>query len=139
MPCLVRWPNGNVPSGTVNNEFLTTLELLPSLAAATGAQLPADVVLDGFDWWSVIRGEQASPREEMVWKRKSSIGVRVGKWKWVEMDGSAGGLFDLEADIGEQHDLSASQPEVLTMVKNRYNNWLKRMEAAEPRGPFRDF
>ena len=55
------------------------------------------------------------------------------------MGGESGGLFDLDADIGEQNDLSQTQPEVLTMVKDRYANWLAEMEAAEPRGPFRDF
>ena len=49
------------------------------------------------------------------------------------------GLFDLEKDIEEINDLSMDRPEVLKMVKQRFNNWLKEMEAAEPRGPFRDY
>ncbi len=139
VPCLVRWPDGHVPVGDVNDAFLTSLELFPSFAAATGAELPKDLVLDGFDWWSTIRGEQSSQRKEMFWKRRNLIGARVGKWKWVDMGGKAGGLFDLEADIGETKDLSDERPEILKMVKNRYANWLKQMEAAEPRGPFRNY
>jgi arylsulfatase A len=138
VPCLIRWPNGNVPAGAVNDEFLTCLELFPSFAAATGAELPRSAILDGFDWWPVVRGETSSPRKEMFWKRKARIGARVGKWKWVVMDDD-GGLFDLESDIGETKDLSRERPEILKMVKERYANWLEEMEAAEPRGPFRDF
>ncbi|EMI21605.1 N-acetylgalactosamine 6-sulfate sulfatase (GALNS) [Rhodopirellula maiorica SM1] len=138
VPCIVRWPAGGVKPGVVNDEFLSSLELLPSLAAATGAKLPKNVVIDGFNWWPTLRGEVASAREEMFWKRRDWIGARVGKWKWVKMD-NAGGLFDLEADIAEQHDLSAVRPEILTMVKERYANWLSEMESADPRGPFRDF
>ena len=48
VPCLVRWPGGDVPEGAVNHEFLTSLEVFPSLASATGSALPAGVVLDGF-------------------------------------------------------------------------------------------
>ncbi len=138
VPCLVRWPAGKVPAGAVNHEFLTSLELLPSLLAATDSPLPENLVLDGFNWWPVLRGEAPSPRKEMFWKRRDLIGARVGKWKWVVM-GSEGGLFDLEQDIAERHDLSQSQPEVLKMVQQRYAAWLEQMDAAEPRGPFRDF
>ena len=34
---IVRWPDGGVPAGVENNAFLTGMELLPSLAAPTGA------------------------------------------------------------------------------------------------------
>ena len=139
VPCLIRWPNGKIPAGAVNDQFLTSLELFPSFASATGATLPKDVVLDGFDWWPVLRGGKESPRKEMFWKRKNLVGARVGKWKWVDMGGKAGGLFDLETDVGEKKDLSQARPEILKRVKGRYANWLKEMEAAEPRGPFRDY
>ncbi|MGB7327708.1 MAG: sulfatase-like hydrolase/transferase [Rubripirellula sp.] len=138
VPCIVRWPGGGVKSGSVNDEFLSSFELMPSLAAATGADLPSDITLDGFNWWPTLRGETPSPRKEMFWKRRDQLGARVGKWKWVKM-GDAGGLFDLETDINERNDLSQSHPDVLEMVKERYTNWHDEMEAAEPRGPFRDF
>ena len=138
VPCLVRWPAGRVPAGKVNDDFLTSLEILPSFAQAADAELSADITLDGFDWWPVIRGETKSPRTEMFWKRKDSIGVRVGNWKWVRM-GSKGGLFDLSNDVSESKDLSKDRPDILKQVQSRYENWLSQMEAAPPRGPFRDF
>lgn len=138
VPCLVRWPGGQVPAGAVNDAFLTSLEIVPSLAAATGSPLP-HVALDGFNWWDVICGKARSPRREMFWKRKDLIAARVDNWKWVDMGGEAGGLFDLSTDIGETQDLSSVRPDVLKMVKARYARWLAEMEAAEPRGPFRDF
>jgi hypothetical protein len=55
------------------------------------------------------------------------------------MGGKSGGLFNLSTDIGENHDLSQSHPEILKMVKQRYQQWLTEMEQAEPRGPFRDY
>lgn len=138
VPCLVRWPAGKVPAGTVNDEFLTSLEIFPSLAAATQAMTRADLKLDGFDWWPTLRGEVASPRTEMFWKRRDSIGARVGNWKWVVMNGESS-LFDLTEDVSETTDLSKQKPEVLKMVKSRYENWLSEMASAAPRGPFRDY
>lgn len=137
--CLVRWPDGGVPAGAVNDEFLSSLEILPSLAAASGVSLPGDVTFDGFDWWPVIRGEEPSSREEMFWQRRDMIGARVGQWKWTEMQGKGKGFFDLEKDIGEKKDLSDDRPDDLERVKARYRNWVREMDAAEPRGPFRDF
>ncbi len=143
VPCLVRWPGGEIPAGQVNDEFLSSLELLPSFAAASGAPLPEGVVIDGFDWWPVLRDGKKSPRKQMFWKRRDMIGARVGNWKWVEMPGngkkSGSGLFDLSKDIGEKNDLSESRPEILKMVKTLYGEWLTEIDAAEPRGPFKDF
>ena len=51
----------------------------------------------------------------------------------------AGGLFDLRDDIGERRDLSEEKPEVLKEVQARFASWKMQMQAAEPRGPFRDF
>ncbi|MEZ6136364.1 MAG: sulfatase-like hydrolase/transferase [Pirellulaceae bacterium] len=138
VPCIVRWPNGGVKAGAVNDAFLSSLEILPSLVAATDANVPEGVKLDGFDWWPTLCNNAPSPRQEMFWKRRDQIGARVGPWKWVVM-GKAGGLFNLEDDIGERNDLSQSHPDVLAMIKDRYAHWTKEMEAAEPRGPFRDF
>lgn len=137
VPFLMRWP-GYLPAGDTNDEFLTAMEVFPTLLKATGAPRP-DVVLDGFDMLPILRREKASPRSEMFWLRlRAGRGARVDNWKWVEM-GNKGGLFNLEEDLGEQHDLSESHPGILSMVKERYNAWLKEMdEALDPRGPFRN-
>lgn len=49
VPCLIRWPAGDIPAGEVNGEFLTSMELFPSFAAAAGALVRDDVPLDGYD------------------------------------------------------------------------------------------
>jgi arylsulfatase A len=137
VPCLVRWP-GKIPAGTACDEFLTSLEIFPSLLKATGAAPPPDVVLDGFDMLPVLQSRWPSPRKEMFWQRQDDRAARVGNWKWVGSD-RGGGLFDLANDVGEQHDLSQTKPDVLQMVKGRFDAWRKAMDEAEPRGPFRDY
>ena len=137
VPCIVRWPKA-LPKGKVSDEFLTSLEILPTVAAATGVPLPEKTVLDGFDMLPVLGGRSSSPRKEMFWQRRGDKAARVGKWKWVDSE-KGKGLFDLEADVGETKDLSEERPEVLKMVKSRFDAWTQAMEAAEPRGPFRDY
>jgi len=62
----------------------------------------------------------------------------VGDWKWVDSNRGSG-LFNLKTDIGEQQDLSTTHPKVLEKLKQHFARWKKQMDAAEPRGPFRDF
>lgn len=137
VPFLIRWPK-EIPAGVVSDEFLTSLEIFPTLMSATGTKPPKDVVLDGFDMLPVLKGKKPSPREEMFWQRRGDRGARVGNWKWVDSEKGTG-LFDLASDKSEKKDLSKERPEVLKMVQDRYTAWEKEMEAAEPRGPFRDY
>jgi len=137
VPCIVKWP-GKIPADSTSDEFLTSLEIVPTLCAATGAEPPKGVALDGFDMLPVLQGKKRSPRTEMFWQRKLDKGARVGHWKWVESS-RGGGLFDLRDDIGERRDLSEEKPEVLKEVQARFASWKMQMQAAEPRGPFRDF
>ena len=137
VPCIVRWP-GVIPAGTVRDEFLTSLEIFPTLCAAAGARPPKGVVLDGFDMRSALTGQRPSPRREMFWQRRGDKAARVGHWKWVS-SARGSGLFDLSKDIGEARDLSAEKPDVLAMVKARFAAWTQAMDAAEPRRPFRDY
>ncbi|RZO57824.1 MAG: N-acetylgalactosamine-6-sulfatase, partial [Limisphaerales bacterium] len=137
VPCIIRWP-GRVPAGKTNDAFLTTLEILPTLLQASQVKPPQDVILDGFDLLPVLRGEKPSARHTMFWQRRLNKGARVGDWKWVNSNRGSG-LFNLRTDVGEQQDLSVTHPNKLEELKQHFARWKKQMDAAEPRGPFRDF
>ncbi|QDU44894.1 Arylsulfatase [Symmachiella dynata] len=137
VPFIARYP-GRIPADSVSNEFLTALELFPMFARLAGAKLPEDIVYDGFDMLPVLTGEKKSERTEMFWERRGDRAARVGNYKWVQSQRGTG-LYDLSSDIGEKHDLSAENPEMLAQLQTRFAQWKKEMAAAEPRGPFRDF
>jgi len=40
-PTVIRWP-GKISSGGINDELMTTMDLLPTFAKLAGAALPAD-------------------------------------------------------------------------------------------------
>ena len=137
VPFVIRWP-GKVPAGKITGEFLTTLEISPTLLAAAGTQAPAGIVLDGFDMLPILLGNQPSPRTEMFWQRRSDKAARVGNWKWVESQ-KGRGLYDLATDIAETRDLSKENPDIVELLQNRFAAWRKEMDQTEPRGPFRDY
>jgi arylsulfatase A-like enzyme len=137
VPFLACWP-GHIPGGRVMDDFISSLEVWPMFAGVSGAQTPPGLILDGFDMLPILRGEKESPRKEMFWQHRSDRAARVGNWKWVD-SAQGGGLFDLASDIGETKDLSKEKPEELARVKARFEAWRSEMDAAEPRGPFRDY
>lgn len=137
VPFIARFP-GRIPPSSVCNEFLTSMELFPTFTQLTGADNPEGVKLDGFGMLPVLSGKESSQRKEMFWKRRGDIAARVGQWKWVD-SARGSGLFDLSRDIGEKQDLSKSNPKKLKELKQAFAAWMSEMEAAEPRGPFRDY
>ena len=89
---------------------MTTLEVLPTLAATAGTLPPPGVTLDGFDMLPVLQGRAKSTRTEMFWEHQGEKAARVGNYKWLE-SAAGSGLYDLARDVGEKHDLSAEKPE----------------------------
>jgi arylsulfatase A-like enzyme len=136
VPCIVSWPK-QLPAAQVCSEFVTSLDVLPTITAATGAQ-PSSAKLDGFDMLPVLRGESKSQRSTMFWQRRDDKAARVGHYKWLDSE-KGRGLYDLSNDIGEQHDLSDEQPQKLAELEAAFDAWRSEMDASEPRGPFRDY
>ncbi len=137
VPCIIRYPK-KIAKGGVTDEFLTALELVPTILQEANISLPKNIIYDGFDMMPVLTGKTPSARNEMFWECRNDRAARVGNWKWVESK-TGNGLFNLDEDIGEAHDLSLQYPEKLHEMKQHFAHWKQRMAQAEPRGPFRDY
>jgi len=138
VPCIVKWP-GHIEAGKVNDDFLSSLEIFPTITAAAGVGLPDSVVYDGFDMLDILNGKAESKRKEMFWEFRGEQAARVENWKWIHTDKGEEYLFDLATDISEKNDLAKAHPDILNRVKARFAAWKESMDAAEPRGPFKDF
>ena len=137
VPFIAWWP-GKLPPGKVTDEFLTTLELFPTLANVAGAKLEKNHKLDGFNMLPVLRGEKSGLRTEMFWQRRSEQAARIDNWKWINTP-SGTAIYDLATDLAEANDLSKVKPDIASKIRARFNAWRQEMDASEPRGPFRDY
>ena len=137
VPFIAQW-KGKIPAGTTRDDFLTTLEIFPTLCALANTSPPKDVILDGFNMLPILQGKASSSRKEMFWQRRNDKAARVGQYKWVDAE-QGKGVFDLSQDQGEQHDLSSTRPELLAELRTRFDAWRKTMDESEPRGPFRNY
>jgi arylsulfatase A len=135
VPCLIRGPG--IPAGTVCDELTGTIDVLPTVAAILGAPLPAMQRIDGVDVSGLWLGTVAkSPREEFVYYTSQGEleGLRQGNWKLLVKKSQTPGkgkkkaapaaenmilLFDLQNDLGEQTNLAARHPEIVTSLRAR--------------------
>ena len=121
VPFIAWWP-GQVPAGRVCDEFISTLEILPTLARLAGnAQLPAG--LDGFDVWPVFRGDPGahSPRTSLYslygYRANRRESFRDGRWKYHAA--SPPELYDLAGDGGEASNVASAHPEIVERLAAR--------------------
>lgn len=135
------WQPGSVRRGVVR-DIGSTLDILPTVAALTGAK-PPDRTLDGYDLSPALLRGEPSPRKEMVYYRGGELfAYREGPYKihfWTQTgytepkptphDPPA--LYHLEHDPGEKYDISAQHPDVVRRLVAAAKRWDSRLE----RGP----
>jgi arylsulfatase A-like enzyme len=135
VPCIMRWP-GVIPEGEMCNQIASSIDLLPTLAAITGASLP-ERKIDGINILPLMLGDKsASPRHEFYYyyEQNSLEAVQRDFWKLVlphrsrtyrnmkpGIDGWPGPtaietikepqLYDLRRDPGEWYDVAALYPD----------------------------
>jgi arylsulfatase A len=118
VPFIARWP-GRVPAGTVTDHVSAFWDFLPT--ACELAEVPIPNATDGISFVPTLLGKPGQRQHDsLYWEIHSKGGqqaVRIGDWKAVRMGllrnkNAALQLFDLKTDPGEQHDVSAQNPEV---------------------------
>lgn len=136
VPCLMVW-KGVIPGGTICNNLASSIDLLPTIASITGAQLSGRKI-DGVNIYELMKGDfSQNPRDHFLYYyRKNSLeAIRKGNWKLVlphhsrtyegfepGIDGMPGqvnenhfvegGLYDLRRDPGERYNVRGDYPEV---------------------------
>lgn len=141
VPLVARWP-GTVGPGTTCDQTVCFTDLLATLAAIVGTELPHDAGEDSYNLLPLLRGEPLDgPLREATLHQAvtRSVAIRQGPWKLIPQLGSGGfseprvqqpgpndppgQLYHLDDDPGETVNLYAEHPEVvarLTALLERY-------------------
>ena len=141
-PALFWWPGTIRPS--IVRGLGTTMDIMPSLAAITGATLPADHVLDGVDLSAAWFQSGPSPRDTVYYYRQRRLyAVRKGPFKAhfvtqpayqrggpVEHDPPL--LFHLEHDPSERFNVADEYPDELAEIQTVAKMHLANMEPGDP-------
>ena len=139
-PAIVCWP-GTIAPGTVCNKLACNIDILPTLAAITGAPLPTNKI-DGVNILPLLKGKpNVNPRDHLYYyyNNNSLEAVREGSWKlvlphkiesneneppgkdgWpgkIHMDSTGLALYDLRRDAGERYDVKEQNPDVVEKLQ----------------------
>lgn len=112
VPLVACWP-GKIESNQVCGDLIDGTDLLPTICAAAGIDIPSDWILDGRSFLPQMQGERGNPREWIY----SWFNPIMAKWdETVEMAFSkdfklyrSGEFYDWRVDPAERHPLDPSQ------------------------------
>jgi len=140
----VFWGPGHVKPATVQ-DIGSFLDVLPTVAALTGAAPPTDRVLDGLDLSPALRGTGPSPRDTIpYWRDAELYAFRKGPWKAHFITRGAYGrgaprephdapeLYHLGIDPGERVDVAAEHPDVVRELTTLAEAHRRAMVMAPP-------
>lgn len=142
-PLIVRWP-GRIRPGSVSDQMICLTDIMATVAAVVGVEVPDGAAEDSFNMLPVLLGDtSARPiRDSLIHHSGDGVfSLRQGRWKLIldtqgsggwpppaggpPVPGTPGQLYDLEDDPGERQNLWDVYPEVvagLTAVLRRYQD-----------------
>jgi arylsulfatase A-like enzyme len=114
VPFFVKWP-AKIAKGTTFAGAAGHVDIFSTAAAAAGADLPTDRVMDGVNLMPFITGAaQGNPHQTMFWRSGAYKVLLAGDWKLqVAENPKKAWLFDLKTDPTEKTNVAAAQPEKL--------------------------
>lgn len=138
-PVLVKWPGVTKP-GSICSAPVTSTDFYPTMLDI--ADLPARPRqhIDGKSWVPLLKGGEME-RGPLFWhyphysNQGGSPGaaIRDGDWKlivWYEDNRRE--LYHLKEDIGEQHNLVETNPQMADRLSAKLQAWLKETNAKMP-------
>ncbi len=143
VPFFVRWP-AKIAAGGVDRHLAAHIDILPTLAEACGAKLPAKVKLDGRSLMPLINGAQI--RQEKNWHDRTlffqwhrgdrgrlfdSCAARNQRYKLV----NGVELYDLETDPAESKDIASANPAIVAKMRGEYETWFRDVSATRDFAP----
>ncbi len=143
VPLIIRGPG--IPTDTECDEFMSILDVLPTIAGLTETQLPAKNKIDGLDASGILTDPDAkSPRSEMLYfdGNGNLEGLRQNEWKLLVKKKTTF-LFNLYDDLSEKNNLAEKHPDrVRTLIArmkelgaeleaNRRSPWQKNITLRE--------
>lgn len=154
VPTCIRW-TGKIEAGSTCDTPTTSVDFLPTFASLANAELPTTQPVDGTDISPLFRGGAIAERSifwhyplylqgrglrfdvpgggTYSWRGFPSTSLRRGDWKLIEFhEDNSVALFNLASDPGEEHDLSASRPDLTAVLRAEVDAWQEKTAAPVP-------
>jgi uncharacterized sulfatase len=114
-PTIAWWP-GTIKPGSRSDQPLAGYDWLPTACELAGAEIPAGI--DGISFAPTLLGKPQPSHDYLFWSYNDQRAVRQGNWKGVIPGKNKPlELYDLDSDVGEQHNLAEQHPELVKKMK----------------------
>ncbi|MGE4632973.1 MAG: sulfatase [Planctomycetota bacterium] len=145
----IAWGAGTGSKNRVLDVPIQLSDLVPTMLEMAETSAPSGTPLMGESLVGPLTGKGTLSKRDLIWhfpaylEGKSKLhgkwrttpaaSIIRGKWKMVEFfEDDRRFLFDLEADISEQNDLSEKQPDRVTDLAETLAAWRKQRNAPMP-------
>lgn len=125
VPMIARWP-GKIEAGSTTDHISAFWDFMPTLADITDTKEGENIDGKSFAPTLLSKGDQEK-HAYLYWEFPSYGGqqaLRMGKWKAIRQNlqrkkgDTSIQLYNLEEDIGEQHDVADQHPELVEKMRN---------------------
>jgi len=140
VPGIIRWP-GRARAGEVTDEPIHGTDILPTLCAIAGVDVPTDRAIDGTSMLPIFKGKPIKRKVPLYWQYDKAISdpkvaMREGNWKILATaDLETFELYDLRADPGETTNLTGQYPQRFKAMADRLVRLHGEIRTEGPRWP----
>ena len=136
VPLIIKWP-GVTKAGSVSSVPVISNDFYPTMLEMAGIPLMPEQHADGLSMVPLLKEETVSDREAIFWHYPHYMSlcsvIRYLDWKMIEsLDDGSVELYNLETDPGEQHNVAAEHPELVTNLKKKLGEWRVNINAQMP-------
>jgi len=130
VPMIAQW-TGKIKAGVVTDKLASTIDVLPTLAYLTDAELPESEI-DGKNMWTLLSGKEKakSPHRKdgfFYYKDATLEAVRKGDWK-LRVIGDDTALYNLKDDISESNNLALIHPKKVKKLRKMMLKFDKELQ-----------
>ena len=154
VPFVVRWP-GVVPAGGVSPGLLSQIDIFATVAAFVGATVQPGSAEDSLDQTRLWTGQGESVRDTLVYNTfPGAYALRHREWVLIDAPQGgtpapawfhaacgyaspaeadrAGGLYNLQTDLAQRHNLLAARPDLVAELRSRLDALLPDRGTEKP-------
>ncbi|MEM1227940.1 MAG: sulfatase [Planctomycetota bacterium] len=142
VPFIIKWP-GHAKPGSESNEPVISMDIYPTILAATGHDQRPHQHVDGENLAPVLEGARGLDREALYWhyphynrhpQNFPSGVIRSRDWKLIESYETGDCyLYNLRDDVGETSDLSGEEPDRVAQLHTQLKRWRIDVDAESMR------
>ena len=132
-PLIAHWPAGIDRAGQLDASPSHLIDIMATCVDLTGANYPADFAgqsiqpLEGLSLAPSFAGKKLSRSQPLFWEHEGNRAIRDGDWKLVSKHPGDWELYNIAVDRTEMHNLAAEQPERVTELSRRWDEWAERV------------